>query len=129
MANIGILVTSSPTATQNILSALRMAQTIVSSEHKLLGVFFYQEGIHNANRLQIISSDEVDLYTAWTQLANMHACPLMVCVTAAGKRGVLSQVDATENDKEHFNLTTPFQSVGLGDLAELMSNSDRLLQF
>ncbi|KXI28948.1 sulfurtransferase complex subunit TusD [Paraglaciecola hydrolytica] len=129
MANIGILVMSSPSASQNASSALRLAQTIATSEHNLLGVFFYQDGVHNANQLQVSASNELNLYAAWTQLATIHACPLLVCVTAASKRGVLSQLDASENDSEHFNLSAPFQSVGLGELAQLIRNSDRLVQF
>ena len=129
MANISILITSAPTASQNAYSALRFAQTVHSSEHKLLGIFFYQDGVLNASGLQTYASDEFNLYQAWVDLARQHNCPLLVCVTAAGKRGVLSQFDAQENDQVNFNLSEPFQSVGLGDLAILMRDSDRLVQF
>ncbi|WP_340678004.1 sulfurtransferase complex subunit TusD [Paraglaciecola sp.] len=129
MANISILITSAPSSSQHVHSALRFAQTVQASEHKLLGIFFYHDGVLNANELQTTASDEFNLYQAWVDLAQQHHCPLLVCVTAASKRGVLSQLDAQENDKVNFNLAPPFQSVGLGDLAQLMCDSDRLLQF
>jgi tRNA 2-thiouridine synthesizing protein D len=129
MANISILITSAPAAAQNAHSALRFAQTVQASEHQLQGIFFYQDGVLNASNLLITASDEFNLYQAWVDLAQQHNCPLLVCVTAATKRGVLSQLDAQENDKTNFNLSAPFESVGLGELAVLMRDSDRLVQF
>ena len=53
----------------------------------------------------------------------------MVCVSAASKRGITTEQDASETDNPHFSLTAPFESVGLGELANLMNSSDRLIQF
>ncbi|MGO4892839.1 sulfurtransferase complex subunit TusD [Flavobacterium sp. W21_SRS_FM6] len=129
MATISLLITSAPLMSQSAHSALRFAQTVVQSEHTLQGVFFYSEGVHNANGLQLTPSDEYRLYAAWCELALQHGCPLLVCVTAATKRGILSIKDAKENDLNHTTLEAPFQSVGLGELSELIHSSDRLIQF
>ena len=129
MATISLLVMSAPAASQNTQSALRFAQTVAQSEHQLNGVFFYADGVHNGNHLQVNPADEQSVYAGWAQLASQHDCPLLVCVTAASKRGVLSQTDAQDNDLNQFNLQAPFQAVGLGELAELFHNSDRVIQF
>jgi tRNA 2-thiouridine synthesizing protein D len=129
MANISLLVMSAPTASQNAQSALRFAQTVAKSEHNLSGIFFYLEGVYNANCLQINVADETSLFASWCALAEDYSCPLLVCVTAASKRGILSEVDAQDNDIHHFNLKLPFQSVGLGEFAKLLHASDRLIQF
>jgi tRNA 2-thiouridine synthesizing protein D len=129
MARFSLLITSAPHINDKGLSAYRFAQTVLNSEHQLQGVFFYQDGVHHANALQISPSSDFDLYQAWTSLAKTHQCPLLVCVTAATKRGVLSARDAADHDKIAVNLADPFQALGLGELAVLLSQSDRLVQF
>jgi tRNA 2-thiouridine synthesizing protein D len=129
MATISLLVMSAPVASQNAQTALRFAQTVANSEHSLAGIFFYLDGVHNANSLQLNASDEAALYLNWCKLAELNHCPLLVCVTAATKRGILSEVDARDNDLSQFTLKHPFQSVGLGELSELIHTSDRLVQF
>ncbi len=53
----------------------------------------------------------------------------MVCVSDAIKSGITTTEDAQETDNPHFSLAAPFESVGLGELAILISSSDRLIQF
>lgn len=129
MATISLLVMSAPAASQNAHSAVRFAKTVAQSEHQLNGIFFYSDGVHNANHLQLNPADEQAIYTAWAELATEYACPLLVCVTAASKRGVISQTDANDNDLNQFSLQAPFQAVGLGEMAELFHTSDRVIQF
>lgn len=129
MATISLLITSSPSSNQNPYSALRFAQNVIASEHILAGIFFYEQGVLNANNLSVMPADEFNINQAWAELSKAYKIPLLVCVTAATKRGVLSSQDADESDKLHFNLGAPFQSVGLGELANLMHSSDRLIQF
>ena len=129
MATISLLVMSAPGASQNVQSALRFAQTVAQSEHQLKGIFFYADGVLNANFLQVFPADEQAIYSAWTSLATQYQCPLLVCVTAASKRGVLSQTDASDNDLKQFSLQAPFEAVGLGELAELFHSSDKVIQF
>ena len=129
MAQFSILITSAPHINDKGLSDFRFAQTVLNSEHQLQGIFFYQDGVHHANALQINPSSGFDLYQGWTNLALTHQCPLMVCVTAATKRGVLSANDAADHDKTAVNLSAPFEALGLGELAVLLSQSDRLVQF
>ena len=52
-----------------------------------------------------------------------------ICVTAASKRGVLSEQDAQDADIPHISLAEDFDSVGLGDLAVAIKQADKLVQF
>jgi tRNA 2-thiouridine synthesizing protein D len=129
MACFTLLVTSAPFSQQNAYSAYRFALAAVQSQHSINGIFFYQSGALNGSSLQITPSDEFGLYAAWIKISKQYQVPLMVCVSAAIKRGVTTAEDAQESDNPHFSLTAPFESVGLGELALLISGSDRLIQF
>ena len=129
MASFTLLVTSAPFSEQNAYSAYRFALAAAQAKHSINGIFFYQSGTLNGSSLQITPSNEFDLYAAWIKLSQQYQVPLMVCVSAASKRGITTAEDAQDSDNPHFSLAAPFESVGLGELATLISNSDRLLQF
>jgi tRNA 2-thiouridine synthesizing protein D len=129
MSSFTLLVTSAPFSQQNAYSAYRFALAAVQLKHTVNGIFFYQSGTLNGSSLQITPSDEFDLYAAWQKLSREFQVPLMVCVSAASKRGITTADDARDSDNPHFSLTSPFESVGLGELAVLINNSDRLIQF
>ncbi|MEO9947261.1 sulfurtransferase complex subunit TusD [Paraglaciecola sp.] len=129
MSSFSLLVTSAPFSEQNAYSAYRFALAAVQAKHTVNGIFFYQSGTLNGSSLQLTPSNEFDLYAAWKTLASDHKVPLMVCVSAASKRGITTAEDAHDSDNPHYSLTAPFESVGLGELAVLMKNSDRLVQF
>ena len=129
MAKISLLVTSSPIDSQLAYSAYQFASAAIDNNHQINGIFFYQSGVHNANSLQVVLNDEIGLVEKWKQLSQKYKIPLNVCVTAANKRGIISQQDALDEDLIHFNLEFPFQAVGLGELIQLSVNSDRLVQF
>ncbi|WP_369434060.1 sulfurtransferase complex subunit TusD [Psychromonas sp. MME1] len=94
-----------------------------------MGVFFYQEGVLNANQLVSPATDEINLPDFWAELARKNNFPLEVCVSASLRRGVLDQQEAKQLAQVQFNLKTPFVLSGLGQLAELSASCDRLLQF
>ena len=129
MATLSLLVTHAPFEQQYAFSAYRFVCAALNLGHDIKGIFFYQGGVQNANRFQSGHSDEFDLYTAWAELSIQHSIPLNVCVTAANRRGVINEQDASDNSQEGFNLAAPFIEVGLGDLVELMQISDRVIQF
>jgi tRNA 2-thiouridine synthesizing protein D len=129
MSSFTLLVTSAPFSEQNTYSAYRFALAAVEANHSVEGIFFYQSGTLSGSNLQITPSDEFDLHGAWIALSKTYQVPLMVCVSAAGKRGIITGQDAQDSDNPHFSLTAPFESVGLGELATLVNTSDRLIQF
>ena len=129
MKSFSLLITSAPFDSGIAYTAYKFAESLCAMGHQLNGVFFYQAGVHHANNLLSVAADETNLHQLWTELANQHQFPLYTCVTAANRRGILSQQDADDNDKTHFNLAAPFQQVGLGEWITLSNQSDRVVQF
>ncbi|MFT5675382.1 MAG: tRNA 2-thiouridine synthesizing protein D [Paraglaciecola sp.] len=129
MASFSLLITKPSFDKQNAYSAYRFAMSAIKLKHVINGIFFYQAGVHNSNSFQSGHSDELDLHQAWVTLSITHNIPLLVCVTAANRRGIINQQDAEDIDIAHFNLTPPFTEVGLGDLVGLLNVSDRVIQF
>ncbi|QYN43334.1 sulfurtransferase complex subunit TusD [Gilliamella sp. ESL0443] len=105
--------------TQSAYCAYQFAQTLSSNtNHSINCIFFYADGVYNANHFTDPANDEFDLVKAWQNLAKQNALKLKVCVAAAQRRGI-----SIENLAEHFELT------GLGELSEAVASSDRILQF
>jgi tRNA 2-thiouridine synthesizing protein D len=129
MSSFTLLVTSAPYSNQSAYSAYRFALAAVQLTHQIKGIFFYQGGTLNGSSLQQTPSDEFNLHKAWKSLSSEHNIPLLVCVSAATKRGITNIKDAEDYDQAHHSLSAEFQSVGLGDLAILLADSDRLVQF
>ncbi|WP_413112811.1 sulfurtransferase complex subunit TusD [Thaumasiovibrio sp. DFM-14] len=115
--------------TQAARSALLFAQTLIDQGHTLARVFFYQEGVHNANRLVIPANDEFQLLEAWQTLANTHQVELQTCIAAALRRGVVGQQEAEQAGLDTENLAAGIEQAGLGSLAEALLTMDRVIQF
>jgi len=124
-----IVVSGSAYGSQSASSAYQFCLSACNAGHEITGVFFYQEGVLNANQLISPVSDEVNLPKLWAELANKHQFPLEVCVSAALRRGVVSEEESKQLSLAQFNLQAPFVLSGLGQLAELSANCDRLVQF
>ena len=75
------------------------------------------------------SANEVDLTKAWQSLATEHTIPLLVCVGAASKRGIVDADQAEQAGLTQHNLFEPFKQVGLGEFFTLLHNSSKLVQF
>ncbi len=64
--------------------------------HELACVFFYREGVLNANQLTAPASDEFDLVRGWQSLHDEHGVALHICVAAALRRGVTDEREAQQ---------------------------------
>jgi len=124
-----IVVTGAPYGSQSASSAYQFCVAALLAGHKVAGVFFYQEGVLNANGLVSPATDEINLPKLWAKLATEFQFPLEVCVSAALRRGIVDQPEAQLLKLAQFNLQAPFVLSGLGQLAELSVNCDRLVQF
>lgn len=124
-----LLVTGPAYGTQQASSAYQFAQAVIASGHHLVSIFFYREGVLNANQLIAPANDEFDLVRAWQQLATEHSVTLNVCVAAALRRGVTDQHEAKQLNLAAANLQPGFTLSGLGALAEAALTCDRMVQF
>jgi len=124
-----ILIYGSPFNSPCAQTALRFTQAALNAGHGIHRVFFYGDGVFVGSHLNAPQRDELNIYQVWTDLANKYQLDLVVCIAAALKRGVLDEQEAKRHEKAHFNLAPPFQLSGLGQLADAMMTSDRIVTF
>lgn len=125
----GLLVMGAPYSSPAPHSALRFARAVIARGHQLAGVFFYHDGVHNASSLMAPPQDELNLREAWLELHQHYDVALDVCIAAALRRGLMSESEARRHAKQAFNIASPFELTGLGQLLELQQRSDRFITF
>lgn len=120
-----------------------------------LRVFFYGDAANIANALRWQSAEQLNITRQWQLLAQQFQLSLPVCVSTALARGITDQDNARRHsladslaepvsmpaiESENLAQTTPskimpsniasgFELVGLGELAALMSEAQRVIQF
>ncbi|MDA8478324.1 sulfurtransferase complex subunit TusD [Citrobacter sp. Awk 4] len=124
-----ILVTGPAYGTQQASSALQFAHAVLNEGHELESIFFYQEGVYNANMLTSPASDEFDVVRAWQQLNQTYGVTLNICVAAALRRGIVDETESARLGLAAANLQPGFILSGLGALAEASLTCDRMVQF
>ncbi len=124
-----LMVTGPAYGTQQSASALQFARALCNSPHLLLSVFFYREGVLNANRLTLPASDECNMVKAWQDLQQQHNIALNICVAAALRRGVIDSNESRQAGITGDNLASGFSLTGLGALGEAALDCDRVVQF
>lgn len=127
--NYCLLVTGPAYGTQQASSAYQFALALLAKGHLLSSIFFYREGVLNANQFAAPASDEFDLVRAWEKLAKKHNVTLNVCTSAALRRGITHIKKAKQQSLLTTNFQTGFIFSGLGVLAEALLSSDRIVQF
>lgn len=123
------MVTGPAYGNQRASSALQFAKTLITCGHHISTVFFYKDGVYNANRLTTPASDEVNLVRAWQDLKQQYHVSLNICITAALRRGVIDAEQASTLKLYSDNLQPGFQLSSLGALAQAVLNCDRFIQF
>ncbi len=122
------MVTGPAYGTQQASSALQFAHALLAAAgHELASVFFYREGVYNANQFTSPASDEFDLVRGWQ--AAKQGVELHICVAAALRRGVTDATEAAQQGLASANLQPGFSLSGLGALAEAALTCDRVVQF
>ena len=124
-----IVVTGPAYGTQQASSALQFAQAVLNEGHELSSVFFYQDGVYNANMLTSPASDEFDVVRARQQLNQTQGVTLNICVAAALRRGIVDETESARLGLAAANLQPGFILSGLGALAEASLTCDRVVQF
>ncbi|BFM07145.1 sulfurtransferase complex subunit TusD [Halioxenophilus aromaticivorans] len=109
--------------------ALQFATACLASGHTLSQVFFYQDGVYNANALASPPQDELNMASLWQALQKTHATKLYVCVASAIRRGIVDENEAKRHGVRLANLAEGFEIVGLGQLMAATQTSDRCITF
>ena len=70
--SFALLVCGAPYGSESASLAYLFARELMAQGHQLKKVFFYQEGVMNANLLTSPASDEENLVTDWRTSAQEH---------------------------------------------------------
>lgn len=110
-------------------SAFQFVKAALEKGHEIFRVFFYHDGVYNANRLSVPPQDDRNINKRWSELAQQHQVDLVVCIAAAQRRGILDAPEAKRQGKDADNLAEGFRISGLGQLIEASIEADRLIVF
>ncbi len=99
-------------------SAYHFVNAALDRGHEVEQVFFYFDGVKNANRLSEPQSDDRNLVKLWGKVNTERGVDLVVCVAAALRRGIKDE-----------NLAEGFRISGLGQLMQACIDSDRTVVF
>jgi tRNA 2-thiouridine synthesizing protein D len=118
---LAVVVTTPPHSNLTV-TALNYVETALNNDVELIGVFFYQDGVLNAGNHVRIANDEYQTTLQWQTLHSKYQLPLHLCITAAEKRGI------TDEGSSGL-ISDVFTISGLGELVELNTKADRVVQF
>ncbi len=118
-----LLITSAPSSI-HAWHALGLAQSLIAKKEEVR-LFFYQDGVQIANAFQWVPDDQRNLTLEWQKLQ----IRLPVCVSAALARGITDAENAQRHQIQAHNLASGFELVGLGELADAVQSTERLIQF
>jgi tRNA 2-thiouridine synthesizing protein D len=120
---------SSPYASSAGLDAYLFVQAALVAGHQVLQVFFYQDGIYHAFGHASPPDDEIQFSQDWSRLAEQYQLDLLVCISAAQRRGLLHADEAARQGKQDDELAPGFRIGGLGQWLEASLQADRCLVF
>ena len=96
---------------------------------RLARYFFYQDGVTQASRLSVPLDDEFNAHDQWLAFAEQNPVPLVICISAGERRGVMSDAQASEYQLGAGNAPNGFSVAGLGSLHQASLGSDRTVTF
>jgi tRNA 2-thiouridine synthesizing protein D len=110
-------------------TAYHFIKAALAQNHDIFRVFFYHDGIYHAFKYSTPPDDERQLTKLWSELAQQYHVDLVVCISAAQRRGLLHCDEATRQGKQDYDLAYGFRISGLGQLIEATLVTDRLIVF
>ncbi len=126
---ISIAVHGAPYAGAGSRTALRFVESALRLGHRVHRVFFYHDGVLAAAEPGVAPQDEEDLHAGWVRLGETHGVELAVCIANALKRGMLDETERDRYERKAATAHSAFAIVGLGQLIEAMTASDRFVTF
>lgn len=123
LTTFALIVSTAPTDNKTY-TALMFAKALIAQGHQINGVFFYQDGVLNANQFVQSPSDEINLLKEWEVFNLNTTTPLHLCITAAERRGL---TDSTDETFVH-NISRQFTISGLGELVVLTNAATKVVQ-
>lgn len=128
-------VNSSPCHSAGSRSAYHFVEAALQQGHQVVRVFFYYDGIYNAVSDAAPPEDEIGIIQSWSDLAEQYGIDLVVCISAAQRRGLLTGEEAQRPNRSgtinalKLKPANRFRISGLGQFVEAALEADRLLIF
>ncbi len=124
-----IVVYAAPYSSQAASTAYRFTREVLNQGHEIYRLFFFGDGVHNANRLAITPQDEPNLQQQWDKLIRDCELDSVICVSSAIKRGVIDAREAERYGLDSHSSLSSSEIAGLGQLVDAALNSDRVVNF
>ena len=124
-----IVVYAAPYSSEAASTAYNFVRTLLDEGHEVYRLFFFSDGVHNANSLVATPQDETNLQHGWDKLIRNHELDSVVCVTSAIKRGIVNQQEADRHGFAVASISDSSEISGLGQLIDAALNSDRVVNF
>ena len=120
-----VIVHSSPLSHQGSSSALNFCQAVLSAGHTIVRVFFYGQGVINAD---MKASPNNNLTQQWLALTQRQPLDLVICSASAAQYGILNAAQAKQRQLK-ANIALGFEISGLGQMMAACIESDRTVTF
>lgn len=124
-----IQINSSPYQSNISFTAYQFINAVLAQGHEVFRVFFYNEGVFQAFKYATPADDEVQYTAQWSELARCHKLDLVICISAAQRRGLLCFDEAKRQGKQDSDLADGFRISGLGHWVEATLEADRFVVF
>ncbi len=129
MIKFAIKISGSPYHSQASDTGYHFIAAALRKGYGIYRVFFYGDGIYNALRYASPPTDEREIVKRWSLLAQEFDLDLVVCVSAAQRRGLLGEEENKLLGGRESDLAEGFRISGLGQWVEAMLEADRVLVF
>ena len=127
--NFTVVIYAAPYSSEAATSALNFTKALLEQGHQIYRLFFFSDGVHNANRLAVLPKGEVNLQQQWDSLIRTNDLESVVCVTSAIKRGILNELEAERHNLKPASMYKSAEIRGLGQLIDAALNSHRVVNF
>ena len=124
-----IVVHGAPYSDQAARSAYLFARSVIEEGHEIYRIFFYHNGVYNANLLSVPPQDEAHIELEWANLGQEHQLDMVVCISSALRRGILDGTESQRYDKESTSINPLFTVSGLGQLVDAAIQADKFVTF
>ena len=124
-----IQVNASPYQSNAGHTAYQFINAALAQGHEVFRVFFYHDGVYQAFKYATPPDDELQFTAQWSELARRSQIDLVVCISAAQRRGLLCSDEAKRQGKQDNDLAEGFRISGLGQLVEATLEADRFIVF
>ena len=124
-----IQVNNSPYHSNAGYTACQFIKAALAQGHVVFRVFFYHDGVYQAFKYATPPDDELQFTRKWSDLARRNQIDLVVCISAAQRRGLLCSDEAKRQGKQDNDLAEGFRISGLGQLVEATLEADRFVIF